>query len=373
MSLLSSILDGGSGSVSISTTPFLFSGSSPATIAGTSSNIVLTAGNPIKYTLTANSGVTTAVIAIQAASDVGLTNWVTLGIASFSAAGSENFTSDGRYYAIRANVISLAGGTATVTYGTSDGQLDSSGVYTSPQYSAVPAPARTTLAKCTIPMAIFGAATVNNVAGSVTVTNGLETAVGAFYGYLPAGVTAAGDTAGWYYMEKTGGLAVTIYRNKLAPFQIPFIPTVKTACTAAVVGAFVSYSGTTQYPIAVKLPQGLLSDGSSLLFRANFRQGGAGCSQSLEIATTQGTAGTQIKSIGGATSAGVAYDFKFNVLSSASQQCGALTEANDNINPVGQKLPYTIDLSTQRFFQIGLFNTSSLQACSMDGFTLELI
>lgn len=117
---------------------FTLPNTTTASTAITSQNITDSSYHPCYFVLTAASGTTDTVATVEAATNVGLTNWVRLGQAFFTAPGSAQFLVKLQYFGFRVAVNRINGGTISATFNRGIFSGRTGWVITKPQNTGVP-------------------------------------------------------------------------------------------------------------------------------------------------------------------------------------------------------------------------------------------
>lgn len=249
---------GASQPLGTSTVPFTWNGSQTTTVTGASAAVQGMA-QPTTFTLTANTGVTNAVVRIEASLDgVNFTGIATL---QLSAPGTAQVPVALPYPYVRANVIAIAGGSVSVSASSGTTPLTVTGAAVNPSLTGIPAPSWTMLASSGIPMVYPTSGTV----GANGALSGIVALTGIYqcWMYFPAGAVYSGSVAGMYYVAMSSTTAGTIYNNILTN-GIPYIPGVgnNPALVPIVAAGPGAYTQTTSFPfinmLSITIPGGSL-------------------------------------------------------------------------------------------------------------------
>lgn len=92
-----------------------------------------------------------------------------------------------------------------------------------------------------LPFVMPSSGTVNNTAGSITVTTAFDYVIGPSYTFFPANALFASSPAGWYYTVWTAATICTVYANTYSN-GVPQIPATPTPLTT-VAGAYTQATG----------------------------------------------------------------------------------------------------------------------------------
>lgn len=351
---------------------FLFSGSTTTAIAGLSAAISPKNGQNNTATVTTNTGVTACTVAIQAATDVALTNWVTLGTMIVASATTSSFSFSIPYYGYRANVIAITGGTCSVALTAGIHAQQSSTATTNPVYTGNAVSAPYIVGQSAVPV-------LNPPSGSVAANGALTLGTATYivypnlWVYLPAGAAYAASAAGFYYCVMTSTTVGTIYNTVLGATQQPYIPASPTAIGAAGPGAFVAITSGPVYVCLAVVPGGSIGANGALRVAANFGLNGGSTSSGV-LFGGNGAGGLVIHSNASGALANAGYDFSIRNrgITNAQLATPQVQYADTGAFNAAPQV-FAIDTLTTQYVSVQLYVGAGTMWSSLEGYTVEVL
>ena len=254
-----------SGAASGVATELTFGGGSTTSVPAASS-IYTRSMRAVSIEVTAGAGSTLCIAHVQATNDAATaagtgSAWTTIGTVSLSAAGTATVPLNASYRALRVNVTSLAGGTASARVRDQMPLEPGAGIaVTNPQLSGIAPVGPYCLCSSGVPVVFPSSGTVGaNGALSGIVALPQIYSSGCWM-YFPAGAVYGGSAAGLYWTVMSSSTAGTIYDNRLSPGASPAsTPGNQAAIVAAAPG---SYTATASHaspgPVGVMIPGGAI-------------------------------------------------------------------------------------------------------------------
>jgi len=107
-----------------------------------------------------------------------------------------------------------------------------------------------------VPFIVPSSGSVNNTAGNITVSTGLDYVVGPAYTFFPLGALYASSPSGFYYTNWTAATILTVYADMYTS-GVPQIPDAPTPLTT-VAGAYTQTTGVDIFGPSYAIPGGFL-------------------------------------------------------------------------------------------------------------------
>lgn len=311
-------------------------------IAALSDEIPASAG-PRTFKVTAGSGVTNALVTVQAYTDAAKTKLVSLGSFAFDSPAIKELTVLLPYQGYVVNVIALTGGSISATVGASaDADV---GALTDPTRTGRPSPAVVIKDKWSIPIIAHGAGTVTGSGGNLTLTlttplDVSSIVLGATYVAFRAGELYSGSPAGLYYTVFSSTSVGIVYNNVLPANTLPTAQVAPTSFSGQTgVGAISAYTASDTVLLSLNYPGGIPGPNGALQFKLGASLTGSSNSVSIQVA------GTNVKGVPTSASNYVGLDTTLWAIGSEHAQfMSANTNASDS-GTGGNENTFALDLS----------------------------